>query len=310
MSFLGRIAARASAPALGGGERGARSSVTEAVPVLTSKSPLVRFDQRLTLPGFAEMAPVSPGVGTGALEADGLAAPNEAETPAATRESGAAVTDVSLPSSAPVRPVASDDAQALARGPRSFAPDASFAPLSSTVPAAFASGDERPNSELETRQRGDVSDSAAFPPLASARAVAELTPAVDFRARVDASPQSDSAPDSPATPAPTESRAPARTVLDAVARLDAWLRTESRDVDPALPLAALPAAGSQPFDAAESAAAPTISIGKLEIEVVPPALEARFRSAAPSQERRQRPVQRAPRPVPSGGARGFGWRQR
>ncbi|HVR19047.1 MAG TPA: hypothetical protein VMS65_05110 [Polyangiaceae bacterium] len=294
MSFLGRIAARATAPSLAPGAGGARST-GEAAPNMPSRSPFVRFDQRLTLPGYAEVAPVARATGSELDGADGLAASNEAGTIGTSNDAVATPFAATSPAWAILGAAETESAPERALA----ASDPSFALTPSASPSSLSTN-ERSTQAAELRPPARLPEEASRPaPENASRDAAELTPAASLESR-----------ESAGRLGPADASASPRSVFDAVARLDSWLRTESRDVEQGLPAAALSAAASS-SDVAEPAVAPTISIGKLEIEVVPPALEARFRSATPSQEqRRQRPVQRAPRPVPSGGARGFGWRQR
>src|SRR6186713_2961636 len=85
MSFLARVAARASASLPGAVATSARTA-GEAAPSMPSRSPLVRFDQRLTLPSFVEMAHPTHGFEPSEPDADGLAAPSETAAPSGAGE--------------------------------------------------------------------------------------------------------------------------------------------------------------------------------------------------------------------------------
>jgi hypothetical protein len=333
MSFLGRIAARASAPP--SAVSAARTTPGVAQPAMASTSPLVAHDQRLTLPGFAEIAPGSPAAGGTIGESGASEAVSEGE-PADAQSAGASVADrggvAEVPIFSPIGGrerlgLSSDVPSVVARGASSVAGSAEVVPSRGSLRPDVSSASAR--DEAFARSSTSSGLTASLEPLSPARssassereAVRGAEPTLPITVRdVAVSPE----------PAAGESRAelgpPPRAVLDAVARLDKWLRADTGDggtptpgdarsakLDATTPATLAPSMAVAPqTEAAESAsfaAAPVISIGRLEIEVVPPAPKARQAESRAS-ERRARSVSRAPSAPAVSAPRSFGWRQR
>jgi hypothetical protein len=319
MSYLARIAARASA-APASAQAGVRLQAGETQPSLTSQSPLVRFDQRLSLPGFAEL-----GLGTAGGEtnpSDGLTAMDgEAATPAL-GESAVGRTPEALLSSSPAVVSAPGAATSVATTATLTPLDGAPPPLRSSdesdrattaplLPAALAVARERavPQATVPTSLTAIAVEAPSAETPSTRTATARLAPAEPSRLRAAANaPVLEERAEAVEKPGATAVAGP-HAVLDAVARLDAWLRADASPAAPVTPVAAAFAAVPEALASAETMPAPTITIGKLEVEVVPPAPLARWSAPNPAPERRARPVRRAPEPMPAA-ARAFGWRQR
>jgi hypothetical protein len=327
MSFLGRVAARASAGSPAGGAAQVAPGV--AVPAMASTSPLVAHDQRLTLPGFSDIAPGRAIGESGASEAP------EGEPSADAPTAGLGVGERGPAAEAPIfsptvghenagpaftfspvvaRGLSSDAGAELAASSVSLRPDVSSMP---TPLEAFSRPSASPSAtdSLATLSPAPPSTSSERVALRGAEPTARITV------------RDVAVPSEPATGTPPTELEPApRTVLDAVARLDKWLRTDAgegsstpSDARPARTEAATPAANvpvltptprAEAAESASFAAAPSITIGKLEIEVVPPAPKARLSESHRAPERRARSVSRGPSAVAAIAPRSFGWRQR
>jgi len=330
VSFLGRIAARASAKAVAAG--GVRSSpvASESIPAMTSGSPLVRFDQRLTLPTFSEFGVLpAPGASTAELDGvDGLApGPGETSPPAATSRVASILAERPLPldgvagRAGPVSPMAEASSgvpgENLNSATRTIAPSVDTFMSSRTSTSGVA---DRSRDIQAPRWRGDEGTLPATE-IAVGKQGAPIRQASVGQASVGQA----SVGQASVGQTPVE-LTPNRSVLDTIARLNAWMRTEGREIEgqaldessgrpsTALPApgvaTALPEAPARTDEDTGFSDAPMISIGRLEIEVVPPAARERSSLPQPAPQRRQQSAPRTALSAASGERRSFGWRQR
>ena len=312
MSFLGRVAARASATPSAVGV--ARTTPGVALPAMASTSPLVAHDPRLTLPGFSGIAP-------GAIGESGASDASGGEPAVDARSAGAGVGELG-----PAAPVANFSPTV---GYESAAPSFSFSPVVARGASRVVADASLPH-EAFTRSGAPPSATGSLAPLSPAPEDSSPAPSAvrgaEPTARITV--RDVAAPSEPAAGTPRTELEPApRAVLDAVARLDKWLRTDAGDggtptqgdarfgrTEIGTPAANVPVLAPVPrAEAAEGAsfaAAPSITIGKLEIEVVPPAPKARLSESNRAPERRARSVSRGPSAVAAAAPRSFGWRQR
>jgi hypothetical protein len=277
MSYLGRIAGRVSGAAAGG-----------SAPALRSQSPLVAYDQRLATPQGAEIPHLDALGGDASIEAE-WGEGTEAES--------------AFDTVAPGRPAPGMSAITLP-GAEAFAPAAAEGPVAVAAPSPASPRDERAAPpmraalEMQAPIVPPVASSAA-PIAPQAHRLAPDAPAV--RPSQTAPGEARDAPTSPRfqyTP-PERAEPPresphadaARALHDAFSRLEAWMRTPTeRPADakdaatPALPsvpvraaapraLAAPPRERSRalaPQAPPQTQGAPRLTIGHIEVEVLPP----------------------------------------
>ena len=354
MSYVARIAARATTQGtlLGGEGR----PLGEPTPATASTSPLVEFDQRLTLPGFSQLATLddageraeAPTTSAAAPVVGGETSSDSPNVPAPPLRSSVAATAAAVfrsampaasapaPSAAPVAPSAAARETSPAAGMIPFGRDvrerAAFAsrenPVTSSSTESLPALDPTPApvGRAPTKARGVrvTADAAlrparAMPPSARRSEAASIARPANERAEALPTAVTTRDVEKPVAP-PT----PSGSLLDAMARLDAWIRTDAEpSVKPSEPLElaapttpALPAQApllvpaaytSMPEAGADSPDTPWISIGKLEIEVVPPPAPRVVHAPAP---RRLERAARASRAFEAPRPRAFGWRQR
>ncbi len=331
MSYLGRIAARASVTpsSTSGGAR--HTPPGETAPGMASQSPLVQFDQRLTFPSFSESPRLSEDGSREGAPLGGLETPRgtaEAAASPSVSSTGSTISRKAIGSfaspSAGTGSLSSGNSEAPSTGVVLPAPPVGSAALKSTPETGVSGSDERalpvssgPSFAPELEVESDDVPVAAARPRIRTRTTAGEGGAFSPEAR------------------PTEGEglnalAPsARSVFEAIARVDAWVRrSESSAEDaaesssgsppaalPTAPLASsalafVPASYAQAATASELADAPSISIGRLEIEVVPPAPRVVQQSAPRGSTRSGRSETRPSRDFVFAASRPFGWRQR